>query len=151
MSSALVALTPAAASMLRAALALCLLSAAMLVALYATRLPAMARAKVAPQDAAHPRTALERLPSGVRRVADNYNHLMEAPTVFYAAVFAVVLLGGADAAAARLAWAYVALRAAHSAVQATCNIVTVRFALFALSWAALALIIVRELARQALA
>jgi hypothetical protein len=147
MVAALAALAPAAVSMLRAALALCALSTVMLVALYVKRLPAMARAKISPQDAAHPRTALDRLPSDVRRVADNYNHLMEAPTVFYAAVFAIVLLGGADATAARLAWAYVALRAAHSAVQTTCNIVVARFTLFVLSWAALGAMIARELAR----
>ena len=136
--------------MLLAVLALNCLSLVMCVAMYVTRLPAMARARIAPQEAAHPRTALDKLPSEVRRVADNYNHLLEAPTVFYAAVFAIVLLGEADATAARLAWAYVLLRAAHSAVQATANIVTVRFVLFALSWAALGLLILRGGAAAAL-
>ena len=142
-------LSPDAASMLRAALALTLLALIMLLAMYATRLPAMAAAKIAPAAARHPRTALDKLPSAVRQVADNYNHLHEAPTTFYAAVFAIVLLGGADALHARCAWAYVALRAAHSAVQATVNHVPLRFALFAGSWAALGLMIGRAALQQA--
>ena len=140
-------LPPSAVSMLHAALSLTLLSCIMCAAMYATRLPAMTRAKIAPQDASHPRTALDRLPSSVRRVADNYNHLFEAPTAFYAAVFCIVLLGGADATAALLSWSYVVLRVLHSAVQSTCNIVELRFALFALSWCALGLLVARELAR----
>lgn len=138
-------LPPPAASILTSVLALNALSLVMCVGMYATRLPAMAAAKIKPQDAAHPRTALDKLPSSARRVADNYNHLLEAPTVFYAAAFAVVLLDKADATAANLAWIYVLLRGAHSAVQATVNIVTIRFVLFALSWAALGLLIVRGL------
>lgn len=135
--------TPDEASCLRAALALCGLTLVMTVAMYATRLPAMARLRVRPQLAAHARALDSLLPSEVRRVSDNYNHLMEAPTVFYAAVLAVVLLGVADRTAARLAWMYVALRAVHSLVQSTCNVVELRFALFALSWVVLGAIIVR--------
>ena len=132
-------------SVLTSVLALNALSLVLCIAMYATRLPGMAAAKIRPQDAAHPHTALDKLPSSIRRVADNYNHLFEAPTVFYAAAFATVLLGRADATAASLAWAYVLLRVAHSAWQTTVNVVTVRFALFALSWVALGLLTVRGL------
>ena len=131
--------------MLRAALALTLLSLVMLIFMYATRLPAMSRAKIAPQMALHPRTVLDKLPSEVRQVADNFNHLFEAPTMFFAAVFAIVLLGAADAVHANLAWAYVAARVAHSAVQSTVNIVALRFLLYITSWAFLGAMIVRAL------
>ena len=65
--------------------------------------------------------------------AHNYAHLMEQPTLFYAIVFALVLMGMNQAINVWLAWGYVALRIAHSIVQATVNIVKYRFLLFALS------------------
>lgn len=65
--------------------------------------------------------------------AHNYMHLMEQPTIFYAILFALILMGFNSAINVWLAWAYVALRVAHSLVQATVNIVRYRFLLFALS------------------
>lgn len=136
---------PSAQSMLHAVVAMGVLSLVMLVWMYATRLPAMKRAGVAPQDAMHPGTYT--LPSEARRVADNYNHLFEQPTLFYAMVGVVVLLGHADPLHAACAWAFVALRVAHSLVQATVNMVLLRFVLFSLSWVALGVMIVREAGR----
>ena len=65
--------------------------------------------------------------------AHNYQHLMEQPTIFYAIVFALILMGMDFAINVWLAWAYVALRVVHSVVQSTINIVKYRFALFLLS------------------
>ena len=65
--------------------------------------------------------------------AHNYQHLMEQPTIFYAIVLSLVLMGFDHPINVWLAWAYVALRVAHSLVQATINVVAVRFTLFALS------------------
>jgi hypothetical protein len=134
---------PHALSILRAVLALGLLSLVMFLWMYATRLPAFARAKLDPQEAMHPGTYHDRIPSEVRRVADNYNHLFEAPTLFYAVALAIVVAGLADAVHAAAASAYVGLRVLHSLVQATINRVALRFALFALSWVALAVLLVR--------
>lgn len=100
--------------------------------MYATRIPAMQAAKVDPQTARHP-GSLDVLPSSARQVADNYNHLMEQPTIFYAALFAGHAAGLADPFAIGLAWAYVTLRVVHSLVQCTVNVVTLRFLVFALS------------------
>jgi len=58
---------------------------------------------------------------------------MEQPTLFYAIVFAIILMGFDMALNLYLAWAYVGLRIVHSIVQATVNIVRLRFAIFALS------------------
>jgi len=85
--------------------------------LYATRLPAMTKAGIDPQDAAHPGAVAHRIPSRVRSVADNYNHLHEQPTVFYALMFFAALTGGVDDFALRLAWLYVVLRVVHSLVR----------------------------------
>ena len=69
--------------------------------------------------------------------AHNYNHLHEAPTVFYAVALVLAIIGQGDGLNATIAWIYVALRIAHSIWQATANRVMVRFALFALSSLAL--------------
>ena len=119
----------------------------MWVWMYATRIPAMKAAGIDPQDAAYPGTWAHRLRPGVRSVADNYNHLHEQPTIFYAVMFFAALTGGGDATSLRLAWAYVLLRVVHSLVQATINRVIVRFSIFALATLALAMITARELAR----
>jgi hypothetical protein len=66
----------------------------------------------------------------VRWKADNYNNLMEQPTLFYAVTLTLVLLGAGDGLNTALAWAYVGLRIAHSLVQAIVNIVMLRFAIF---------------------
>ena len=75
----------------------------------------------------------------------NYAHLMEQPTLFYAASLIIALLGAA-AGDVLAAWIYVALRIAHSLWQATVNVVAVRFALFFLSSLALIYLAVRVLA-----
>ncbi|CAN5285967.1 MAPEG family protein [soil metagenome] len=114
--------------------------------MYVRRLPAMTKAGLKPQDAAHP-GSLNGLPADVRAAADNYNHLMEQPTIFYAAVLAIQVAGHTDGWALRLAWLYVALRVVHSLVQVSVNAVTLRFLVFSLSTIVLAVLVVRELVR----
>jgi hypothetical protein len=115
--------------------------------LYATRLPAMKKAGIDPQDAAHPGAVAHRIPSRVRSVADNYNHLHEQPTIFYALMFFAAMTGGVDGLALKLAWTYVVLRIVHSLVQATVNRVLVRFLVFSAATMVLLAFTVRELAR----
>ena len=103
--------------------------------MYATRIPAMNAAKVDPDRIVRdPDAKLDRLlPPEVQWKAHNYNHLHEAPTVFYAIAIVLAIVGQGDGLNAWLGWAYVALRVVHSLVQATVNKVIARFALFALS------------------
>ena len=103
----------------------------MWVWMYATRIPAMQKAGIDVQDMSRTGAPLV-LPPEVARVADNYNHLHEQPTVFYALVLAAALLGAVDSLQIGLAWAYVVIRVVHSLVQATRNVIMVRFSLFAL-------------------
>jgi len=139
---------PTSAEFLAPVLVLVAWTLVMWVWMYATRLPAMKEAGVDPQDAAYPGTWSHRLKRPeVRSVADNYNHLHEQPTIFYAVMFFAALTGGGDALALRLAWAYVALRIVHSLVQATFNRVVVRFSVFALATLALMAITLREILR----
>jgi hypothetical protein len=112
-------------------LALFLWSFVMAAWLYATRIPAIAKHNIV-YDPRRPAEEFHgRLPPQVRWKADNYNNLMEQPTLFYAVTLTLALLGAGGGLNAGLAWLYVALRIAHSLVQATVNMVTVRFALFA--------------------
>jgi hypothetical protein len=138
---------PTTTEFLSPVLALVAWTLVMWIWMYATRIPAMQAAGIDPQDAAYPGTWAHRLRPGVRSVADNYNHLHEQPTIFYALMFFAVLTGGADATTLGLAWAYVALRVVHSLVQATFNRVIVRFSIFALASLVLMAITIRELAR----
>ena len=70
--------------------------------------------------------------------AHNYMHLVEQPTLFYAISLTLAVGHAGGGYSAILAWAYVALRIAHSLVQTTVNVITYRFILFALSSLALA-------------
>ncbi len=112
--------------------------------MYALRIPAMNAAGIDPDDAKHP-GSLSGLPSNVRAVADNYNHLHEQPTVFYALAFYTQLAGAADVLSVQLAWAYVGLRVVHSLVQNTVNKVMIRFMVFSLSSLVLIAITIRNL------
>lgn len=99
--------------------------------MYATRIPAMQQARIDVAELSRTGAPLV-LPPEVSRIADNYNHLHEQPTIFYALALAAQLAGATDAASVGLAWAYVALRIVHSFVQATRNVIMIRFAVFAL-------------------
>ena len=73
------------------------------------------------------------LPPKVRWKADNYNHLMEQPTVFFAIVLVLALLDDRSSSSLVMAWAYVGLRVVHSLVQVLVNHIQTRFAVFSLS------------------
>jgi hypothetical protein len=82
------------------------------------------------------------LPAKTQWPAHNYNHLHEAPTVFYAVSIVLAMIGQGNGFNAQIAWAYVFLRVAHSLVQILWNRVAVRFVLFALSSVALIMLVV---------
>jgi hypothetical protein len=69
--------------------------------------------------------------------AHNYNHLHEAPTIFYAISLLLAMIGQGDGVNATIAWVYVGLRIAHSLWHSLVNTVMPRFALFTLSSLAL--------------
>ncbi len=100
--------------------------------MYATRIPAMQKAQIDPDSARHPGTYSDRLPPNVRAVADNYNHLHEQPTIFYALMIFAGLTGGADSLMMYLGYAYVGVRVLHSIVQILSPKVALRFLVFSL-------------------
>jgi hypothetical protein len=115
---------------LKPVLALVLWTLVMWVWMYALRLPAFSKYNINPDDARHPGTYSDKLPAHVRSAADNYNHLHEQPTIFYALMFFMVLTGGNDNVAGLVAWIYVGLRVLHSIVQVVVGKVALRFLVF---------------------
>jgi hypothetical protein len=111
----------------------------MWVWMYATRIPAMLRARIDGRTLVGSTGASLRddmITGGERRatwISDNYNHLHEQPTLFYATCVVLALIGLGYGFNLSLAWAYVALRVAHSLVQVTFNRVIVRFSIFVLA------------------
>lgn len=98
--------------------------------MYITRLPAMRQAQIVPDPLAPSGQQMSELPPQVRWKADNYNHLMEQPTLFYALSLALAMLGEGQGVNLALAWAYVGLRILHSLVQALVNKIELRFLIF---------------------
>ena len=115
---------------LKPVLALVIWTCMMWIWMYALRLPAFSKAGINPDDARHPGTYGDKLPAHVRSAADNYNHLHEQPTIFYALMLFMALTGGGDTVSGMVAWAYVALRVVHSFVQIVIGKVALRFLVF---------------------
>ena len=115
---------------------LVLWSLIMLLWVTATRFPAFAKVglKLSEAEAGSRYVDVESvMPSKVNWKSHNYTHLMEQPTIFYAAVLVLALAGEGVGINASLAWAYVGIRVVHSIWQATINIISVRVTLFTLS------------------
>jgi hypothetical protein len=111
--------------------------------MYATRIPAMRSAGIDARKIKR-KDELDVLPVRVKQIADNYNHLHEQPTVFYALAIYSHLAGTADMTALVLAWSYVGLRVLHSLIQCTSNFVPLRFMVFATSSLVLMVIAARN-------
>jgi hypothetical protein len=107
--------------------------------MYVTRIPAINKSDIDSKSwiGGTGKDLDEKLPAKVQWIAHNYNHLHEAPTVFYAVALVLAITGWGDGANATIAWVYVGVRVAHSLVQMIWNRVVVRFALFLLSSLAL--------------
>ena len=101
--------------------------------MYATRIPAILKSRMRLDPNAPRGEQMAQLPPHVRWKADNYNHLMEIPTIFYAVALVLAVLGDTSTVSVGLAWAFVALRVVHSLWQSLSNVIQVRFPLFVLS------------------
>jgi len=126
---------------LKPVVALAIWTMVMWVWMYATRIPAITALPKTDDpnaDVGWTGAKLEGLikPS-IQWKAHNYNHLHEAPTVFYAVALVLALTGQGDGVNLMVAWVYVGLRVVHSIFQSTVNKVAPRFLLFVLSSIAL--------------
>ena len=103
-----------------------------MVWMIAIRLPAISAANLGPEAAQRTDQLAAQLPKEIQWKADNYNHLLEQPTIFYACALVLAIAGLGEGLNLYLAWGYVVLRIIHSIVQSTVNPVLPRFGLFML-------------------
>lgn len=111
--------------------------------LYATRIPAIVKNNLVYDPYRPAEEFVAQIPARVRWKADNYNHLMEQPTLFYAVALTLALVDAGAGWSAGLAWGYFGLRVIHSLVQALINAVVLRFAIFMISSVVLLLLALR--------
>jgi hypothetical protein len=130
---------------LKPVVALAIWTMVMWVWMYATRIPAinaLPKSNDPNADVGWTGAKLEGLlRPQIQWKAHNYNHLHEAPTVFYAVALVLALIGQGGGINLTIAWVYVVLRVAHSIFQSTVNKVAPRFILFALSSVALMMLV----------
>jgi hypothetical protein len=105
------------------------------------RFRAARRRLVSARDFAYGESA--NVPDDVRIPNRNFMNLLELPVLFYLACITVVVAAKVDAWSVGLAWAFVALRIAHSVVHLTYNNVIHRLRIFAAGVVVLAALWVR--------
>lgn len=96
--------------------------------LYVVRIGQMKRERIHPQAVATSAQASAKLTDS--RAADNFRNLFEMPVLFYLALIVAALGGVVSPVLLALAWLFVALRVAHSAIHCTYNKVMHRFAVY---------------------
>lgn len=104
------------------------LTAAVWVRMYFERMSEMRRRGIHPQRVATSRSAVEALQDVA--AADNFRNLFEIPVLFYTVCCALAITAAVTPAQLGLAWTFVVLRAAHSAIHLTYNRVVHRFVVY---------------------
>jgi hypothetical protein len=93
--------------------------------MYFMRIAQMQRERIHPQAVATSALAAAKLTDS--RAADNFRNLFELPVLFYLALVVAAQTGQVGTITLILAWAFVALRIAHSTIQCGYNKVIHRF------------------------
>lgn len=124
-------------------LALMVLTLAVWIALYVTRIRYLVNARINPQNVASRKEADAVIPDDVNKAANNFKNLCELPVLFYALCLYLYVTTGVDLAYVIAAWTFVAFRALHSLVQCTSNHVMTRFRLYMIASLALWFMVVR--------
>ncbi|KAE8355428.1 membrane-associated, eicosanoid/glutathione metabolism protein [Aspergillus coremiiformis] len=123
--------TPQIAGLLAPVVALNIWTFVMEVWMYKTRIPVFSKLQIKNTTT---RAELDPLtPPNVRWKAENYNHLMEQPTQFYAIALVLAIAGTDNTVDILLAWSYVGVRVVHSLVHCTTNHIPRRFFTFLVS------------------
>lgn len=134
---------PASTEILAPVTALLLLTCVVWAWMYITRIPAIKKLGMELDPTLPKGQQMSELPASVRWKADNYNHLLEQPTLFYAVTLTLALLGAGEGLNVTLAWCYVGLRLLHSLQQTLWNKIEIRFVLFFLSTLVLITLVLR--------
>jgi hypothetical protein len=113
-------------------LALMLLTMVVWIYMYIRRISYISQHRLDPSSINSPEALTAALPADVNAPSNNLKNLFELPVIFYA-VCLFLATTKADATFVNLAWAYVALRAIHSLIHCTINLVSYRFLAYLLS------------------
>ncbi|HEX7046321.1 MAG TPA: MAPEG family protein [Gammaproteobacteria bacterium] len=129
---------------LQPAAVMMLLTFAVWLRLYFTRIPTMRELRVHPQKLAT-RAQKSRVDLGDAEAcaSDNFVNLFELPVLFYALCIALYVTGMIDFVFLGLAWMFVILRVAHSVIHLTYNKVFHRFIVYAIGGAVLFVMVIR--------
>ena len=126
-------------------LAMMALSATMILVLLSSRLPAIIKNFPNLQGAKHSdELRAHYANTNWRYITDNYNHIFEQPTLFYAICLYIYIAESADDLHIQLAWGYVLLRLVHSIIHISVNNVAARAGSFILSSVCLIGLVGRE-------
>jgi len=101
--------------------------------MYIRRISFITSNKISPKDLAVPGALARLSPPAVSNPSDNLKNLFEIPVIFYTLALYLFVTSQVDRAYVTAAWIFVALRALHSAVHCTVNIVMLRFYLYLIS------------------
>ncbi len=126
--------------------AMLVLTFAVWVYMYATRIRYMVSHRIDAQRMTTPDRAMELLPDSINYAAYNLRNLAELPVAFYALCLMLYVTGQVDAVYVAAAWAFFVFRALHSVVHCTFNRVIVRFGFYMLSALALWFMLLRAAA-----
>eukprot|EP01038_Epipyxis_sp_PR26KG_P005916 gene5916-8159_t len=113
----------------------------MMLWLYSIRIPIVIQRRIKMEDNMTKEKFNSFMSPYAKNVADNYNHLMEQPTIFYAIVFYFKVTQKGTSLQTVLAWFYVGTRIVHSLFQAG-GLILNRFMIFMVSSFILSLMIV---------
>ena len=123
----------AAQALLQPVAALMLLTLLVWIYFYVRRLGYVAAHKIPADQFTSPEKLNAALPEPINRPSNNLKNLFELPVLFYALCAMLVVSGTSSNTDLALAWAFVGLRALHSLIHCTINVVPLRFAAYLLS------------------
>jgi hypothetical protein len=113
--------------------ALIMLTAAVWVFMYVRRLAFILNNQIDPQRIATPEKLNAVIPAEINNSSNNLKNLFELPIIFYVLCLVLLATQRVDMIFLYSAWAYVGLRAIHSLIHCTFNVVNLRFAAYFLS------------------
>ena len=111
-------------------LALMLLTFVVWLVMYVHRIRWITSNRIDAQEFTTPDKAQAIAPERVTYPSHNFRNLFELPVLFYALCLYLFATGSVDAIYVAAAWTFVALRAVHSAIHCTVNIVKARFGVY---------------------
>ncbi len=113
------------------------------VYMYIRRIGYMVKNNIPARAGSTPQKMKAVLPEHIQNPANNFNHLFEVPVLFYVIVLYLLWAGQVDQIHVVCAWLFFLLRATHSAIHCTVNVVMARFVVYVLSCLALWIMLVR--------